>query len=50
VNNGMLVWLRELYNFTIEEATQVMGSYMEYKITEIVDPKAEVVAISKKKH
>ena len=49
VNKGMLEWLQELYHLSIEEATQVMGSSMEYKITEIVDPKVEVVAMIKKK-
>ena len=45
---GMLDWLQESYNLTIEEATQVMGSSIEYKISEIVDPKVEVVAMIKK--
>ena len=48
-NKGMLEWLQELYHLSIEEATQVMGSSLEYKITEIVDPKVEVVAMIKKK-
>lgn len=48
-NKGMLVWLQELYHLSIEEATQVMGSSLEYKITEIVDPKVEVAAMIKKK-
>ena len=46
---GMLDWLQEAYDLNIVEATQVMGSALEYKITEIVDPKVEVVAMSKKK-
>ncbi len=45
---GMLTWLQEDYNLTMEEATQVMGSSIEYKIAEIVDPKVEVVAMIKK--
>jgi len=45
---GMLDWLQEDYSLTIEEATQVMGSSIEYKITEIVDPKVEIVAMIKK--
>ena len=49
VNKGMLEWLQELYHLSVEEATQVMGSSMEYTITEIVDPKVEVVAMIKKK-
>ncbi len=44
----MLEWLQEDYDLTIEEATQVMGSSIEYKIAEIVDPKVEVVAMIKK--
>ena len=46
---GMLDWLQETYDLSIIEATQVMGSAMEYKITEIVDPKVEIVAMIKKK-
>lgn len=49
VNKGMLEWLQELYHLNVEEATQVMGSSMEYTLTEIVDPKVEVVAMIKKK-
>ena len=45
---GMLNWLQEKYDLTIEEASQVMGSSIEYKITEIVDPRVEVVAMIKK--
>jgi acetamidase/formamidase len=48
-NKSMLEWLQELYHLSIDEATQVMGSSMEYKITEIVDPKVEVAAMIKKK-
>ncbi|MEK0423571.1 MAG: hypothetical protein RLZ95_1481 [Bacteroidota bacterium] len=46
---GMLDWLQEAYDLSIIEATQVMGTALEYKITEIVDPKVEVVAMIKKK-
>ena len=46
---GMLDWLQEAYDLNIMEATQVMGTALEYKITEIVDPKVEVVAMIKKK-
>ena len=45
---GMLAWLQEDYDLTIEEATQVMGTSLEYKISEIVDPKVEIVAMIKK--
>ena len=44
----MLDWLQQTYHLTLEEATQVMGSSIEYKIAEIVDPKVEVVAMIKK--
>lgn len=47
--NGMLTWLQERYDLTLEEATQVMGSSIEYKIAEIVDPKVEVVAMIQKR-
>ncbi len=45
---GLLRWLQEKYNLTDAEATQVMGSSLEYKIAEIVDPKVEIVAMIKK--
>jgi amidase len=48
-NKGMLDWLQETYDLSIIEATQVMGTALEYKITEIVDPKVEIVAMIKKK-
>ena len=45
---GILDWLQEDYNLTLEETTQVMGSSLEYKIAEIVDPQVEVIAMIKK--
>jgi acetamidase/formamidase len=48
-NKGMLDWLQETYDLSIIEATHVMGTALEYKITEIVDPKVEIVAMIKKK-
>ncbi|MEP7106480.1 MAG: acetamidase/formamidase family protein [Ferruginibacter sp.] len=45
---GLLDWLIEDYHLTMEEATQVMGSSVEYKITEVVDPKVEIAAMIKK--
>ncbi len=47
-NKGLLRWLQQEYNLTDAEATQVMGSSLEYKISEIVDPKVEIVAMIKK--
>ncbi|MEO8764492.1 MAG: hypothetical protein ABI416_09405 [Ginsengibacter sp.] len=36
------------YHLTMEEATQVMGSSVEYKITEVVHSKMEIAAMIKK--
>jgi len=47
-NKGLLHWLQQDYKLTDAEATQVMGSSLEYKIAEIVDPKVEIVAMIKK--
>ena len=44
----MFDWLKEAFDLTIEEATQVMRSSIENKIAEIVGPKIEVVAMIKK--
>lgn len=46
--SNLLQYLQQEYHLTNEEATQVMGSSLEYKIAEIVDPKTEVVAMIKK--
>ncbi|HWB28027.1 MAG TPA: acetamidase/formamidase family protein [Chitinophagaceae bacterium] len=45
---GLLQWIQQEYHITDAEATQVLGSSLEYKIAEIVDPKVEVVAMIKK--
>lgn len=45
---GLLDWLLEDYPLSLQEATQVLGSAVEYKITEVVDPKVEIVAMIKK--
>lgn len=45
---GLLKWVQQEYNLTDAEATQVLGSSLEYKIAEIVDPKVEIVAMIKK--
>ena len=45
---NLLHWLQEKYSLTDAEATQVMGSSLEYKISEIVDPKVEIIAMIKK--
>ena len=45
----LLVWLRNDYQITLEEATQVMSTSIEYTIAEIADPEVIVVAKIKKK-
>ena len=46
--NNLLQWVQQQYHLTNAEATQVIGSSLEYKIAEIVDPKTEIVAMIKK--
>jgi len=45
---GLLEWLQQDYRLSLQEATQVIGTSIEYKIAEIADPKVEVVAMIKK--
>jgi len=45
---GLLDWVQQDYQLTLEESTQVIGSSIEYKIPEIADPKVEVVAMIRK--
>ena len=45
---GLLDWVQQDYNLSLEESTQVIGSSIEYRIPEIADPKVEVVAMIKK--
>lgn len=45
---GLLDWVQQDYHLTLEEATQVIGSSIEYRIPEISDAKVEVVAMIKK--
>jgi len=47
-NKNLLQWIQQQYHLSNEEATQVIGSSLEYKIAEIVDPKVEIVAMIKK--
>lgn len=44
----LLDWLRQDYRLTLEEATQVMSTTIEYTIAEIADPEVIVVAKMKK--
>ncbi|MFI5152681.1 MAG: acetamidase/formamidase family protein [Chitinophagales bacterium] len=45
---GLLDWLQEIYHLTIQEATQVMSTTIEYRIAEVADPEVVVVAKIKK--
>ena len=46
--SGLLDWLQIDYHLSLEEATQVMSTAIEYTIAEIADPEVEVVAKIKK--
>ena len=42
--NGLLEWLQQDYHLSLQEATQVLSTSIEYTIAEIADPDVEVVA------
>ena len=44
----LLEWLRKDYRLSIQEATQVLSTSIEYRIAEIADPNVIVVAMIKK--
>jgi acetamidase/formamidase len=46
--SGLLKWLQQDYHLSLQEATQVMSTCIEYTIAEIADPQVEVVAKIKK--
>ena len=46
--SGLLDWLQNDYHITVQEATQVMSTTIEYNIAEIADPEVIVVAKIKK--
>ena len=46
--SGLLEWLQQDYHLSLQEATQVMSTSIEYTIAEIADPEVEVVAKIKK--
>ena len=46
--SGLLEWLQQDYHLSLQEATQVMSTSIEYTIAEIADPQVEVVAKIKK--
>ena len=47
--SGLLDWLQNDYHITVQEATQVMSTTIEYNIAEIADPEVIVVAKIKKR-
>jgi len=46
--SGLLDWLQIDYHLSLEEATQVISTSIEYSIAQIADPEVEVVAKIKK--
>lgn len=48
--NGLLKWLQEDYNLTIQEATQVIGMTIEYRVPTLASPKYVIAAMIKKSH
>jgi acetamidase/formamidase len=45
---NLLDWVQEDYQLSLQEATQVIGPCVEYRVAEIADPKVEIVAMIKK--
>ena len=45
---GLLEWLQADYHLSLQEATQVLSTSIEYTIAEIADPEVEIVAKIKK--
>ena len=45
---GLLEWLQQDYHLSLQEATQVLSTSIEYTIAEIADPQVEIVAKIKK--
>jgi amidase len=46
--NGLLQWLQQDYSLTIQEATQVVGMTIEYRIPTLASPKYVIAAMIKK--
>ena len=46
---GLLEWLQKDYNLNLVEASQVIGSSIEYRIPTLAGPKLEIAAMIKKK-
>lgn len=49
-SSGLLDWLQKDYSLTLQEATQVMSTTIEYTIAEIADPEVVVVAKLKRNY
>jgi acetamidase/formamidase len=47
---GLVEWLQKDYNLSLEEATQVIGTSIEYRIPALAGPKLEIAAMIKKKN
>lgn len=47
---GLLEWLQKDYNLTLVEASQVIGTSIEYRIPTLAGPKLEIAAMIKKKN
>ena len=45
---GLLEWIQEDYSLTLNEATQVLGPLIEYRIPTLAGPTLEIVAMIKK--
>jgi amidase len=45
---GLLEWVQKDFNLTLNEATQVLGTSIEYRIPTLAGPKIEIVAMLKK--
>jgi acetamidase/formamidase len=48
--NGLLQWLQQDYSLTIQEATQVIGMTIEYRVPTLASPKYAIAAMIKKSH
>lgn len=46
--HGLIEWLQEKYNLSLKEASQVIGTCIEYRIPTLAGPKLEVAAMIKK--
>ncbi len=45
---GLLEWIQKDYSLSLNEATQVLGTSIEYRIPTLAGPKVEIVAMLKK--